>query len=106
MRNIIVLFMAVALFLVSCSPNDNPTDAETPFAGGANGLSLAFVRGAPPDEIFDDGQFPFSITLFLENLGEYTVPDNEGYIEITGIDPAAFVKPSQDDLRQDIPEEI
>jgi len=107
-RGLLALMIGFTIFLVSCATpgGSDIGPIETPFAGGVEGLSMQFVRGAPPNEIFDNGKFPFSITVFIENLGEHDVLPGEGYLEITGIDPKAFDLSSQSDLRQDIPEEI
>jgi len=106
MKKILIIIAALTLILASCANNNDQNTSETPFAGGVEGLSASFVKGAPPQEVFDNGQFPFSVTLFLENLGEHDVPTGDGYVEITGINPIDFDLDGQADLRQDIPTEI
>jgi len=99
----IVLLLTTMLVLAGCgSGNTDVGPGATPFNGGSNGLSMAFVQGAPPDEITDNGNFPFSINLRIENLGEDDVETSDGYIEITGIEATEFDK-SPSDLTQDIP---
>ena len=106
MKAYAIVFTIFLLFIVGCAREDRTGADQTPFAGGVEGLSMEFVRGAPPDAIFDNGGFPFSITVLIENLGEHTVKTGEGYLEVTGINPRDFDKGSQADLREDIPTEI
>ena len=104
----LIAIMILTVILAGCTQGGDSTVGPeiTPFAGGVEGLSMEFVRGAPPDEIFDNGGFPFSVTVLIENLGESDVNPTDGYLEITGINAQDFDLPSQDALRQDIPLEI
>jgi hypothetical protein len=79
-----LLPMVVFLVLiVGCGQNaEDVGPAMTPFVGGTNALSAAFVPGAPPEFIFDNGGFPFGISIDIQNLGESPVKANVGYIEI------------------------
>ncbi|MFT4343157.1 MAG: hypothetical protein ACMXYE_00245 [Candidatus Woesearchaeota archaeon] len=96
----------VGVILAGCGAGEGGTGpSRTPFAGGANGLSLSFMEGAPPNEVFDAGNFPFSINVRVENLGEHTVGQNDGYIEITGINPEDFGKRT-DEMLQEFPQDI
>lgn len=109
MKRLLVILAVLAIFLVSCKGGTEGPQVETPFAGGVEGLSMSFVRGAPPDEVFDNEGFPFSISVLIENLGEYTVPSENGYVEITGINPADFDDSGVSealDLKQNLEEEI
>jgi hypothetical protein len=106
MKKIIALaIVTIMLVLTGCGGNSNTQvgPSKTPFVGGSTALSMEFLDGTPPDEIFDDGQYPFGINIKLENLGEDDVLANEGYIEITGINPKDFGLGSQADFKQDLP---
>jgi hypothetical protein len=97
------------LFLGGCSDEGRREDVgpiSTPFVGGSMGLSMEFIDGAPPSEIFDNAQFPFAINLKIENLGEHNVETTDGYIEITGIEASEFGLSSQTALKQNIPFDI
>jgi hypothetical protein len=101
------LILIGLLFLAGCGEKESDVGpATTPFVGGSNALSMEFVEGAPPSEIFDNAQFPFSINLKIENLGEHEVKTEDGYIEITGVEASEFGLGSQSDLRQNIPFDI
>jgi len=60
------------------------------FVGGVQGLTMSFTEGSPPSEVFDEGRFPFSVNLKLENRGEWDINKENVRIEITGVDPADF----------------
>jgi len=102
MRKLIVVgVLCVALLLVACS-NSNTNPISTPFIGGESALVLSFAPAAPPDEIFDNGQFPFTVAVNIENKGEFDLEEGEGYIEIDSINGATFGV-SDNDLIKDIP---
>lgn len=103
-----ILTIAVLLVLTGCEPGGSQDvgPSSTPFVGGVTALAMEFVEGAPPDEIFDDGQYPFAINIKIENLGEDDVETSDGYIEITGIDGKEFGLSSQDELKIDLPYDI
>jgi hypothetical protein len=104
----------IALLVVGCSPAGGPSDLTDPFVGGTKGLALSFERGAPPPEIFDAGQMPFSVFVRVDNLGEADVgprsiegntgDNSHAYVQIIGINPLNFGSPvtfktfAQDDI--------
>jgi hypothetical protein len=97
--------LLMGLFVLSgCEGDNNVGPSTTPFVGGVTALKMSFIPGAPPLEVFDNSQFPFSVNIKLENLGEHTIESGAGYIELTGIDPKEFNKNSQNDLTVKIPE--
>lgn len=106
MRKILVL-MCLLLFIAGCAEEDGSDigPKQTPFVGGKTGLAMTFIEGAPPEAIFDNGQFPFSIVIKLDNKGEHDVAAGDGYIKIIGINPQEFGKTSAD-LQQSIPQDI
>jgi hypothetical protein len=104
-----MLVLLVGIMLLSaCSggSSNGVGPSKTPFAGGQNGLSMEFIEGAPPNEIFDSGQFIFAINVKLNNLGEYDTKAADGYVEITGINPKDFGLNSQADLKKNLPGDI
>ncbi|MFH1400097.1 MAG: hypothetical protein ABIH41_01130 [Nanoarchaeota archaeon] len=70
---------------------------------------MDFQLGAPPDEIFDNGQYPFGVTLVIENVGEedVVVTGNRDFAVVTlvGIDPVQFGL-SRDSVNQVIPQDM
>ncbi len=105
MKRFLVL-IGLLLFIAGCSEEQvDVGPKETPFVGGKTGLSMSFTEGAPPDDIFDSGQYPFSIVLKLENKGEDDISAGDGYIKIVGINPTDFGKTATD-LKQDIQKDI
>jgi hypothetical protein len=104
MKRIFLTFLILLTLMVlsACQSDSGPVTDTTPFVGGETGLVLSFIEAAPPDEIFDDGQFPFSVNVKLENKGEYDLESSDGFIQIEGISPTEFGK-SSGDLREDIP---
>ncbi|MCP3681171.1 MAG: hypothetical protein GY861_00635 [bacterium] len=93
MRNLIIVFIACLVVLLSgCTPDD-PISTD-PFLGGSDGISMEFVDGSPPPEIYDNGQFPFDVTLRLENKGEADVASGSYKIELSGISSRDFGGPS------------
>jgi len=90
MRRIIVLLCILILVLVGCQQQADKTKLEGAFIGGIEGLSIAFMEGAPPTDVYDQGKFPFAINLQIENKGEWDINSTQTVVEITGIDPADF----------------
>lgn len=108
MKKLLLLLSLVVLLigLSGCDGTDQTRRSTTPYAGGSSALSMSFIQGAPPDEVFDNGNFPFSINLRVENKGEHNVGQGEGYIEITGIDAQEFGLSGQQDLKNEFENEI
>jgi len=102
-KKMIILLVSI-LFVMGCTGQSKDIGpSQTKYIGGTTALIASFIDGAPPEEIFDAGGMPFSIVIKLENVGEYDVQDTDGYVEIIGINPIDFNKPSQADLTKDIP---
>src|SRR3989338_8135849 len=101
----LTLLIVSLLLLSGCAtaPVEEQLLDVTPFVGGSTALAMSFLEGAPPEEIFDNGNFPFSIVIKLENLGEDDVNPEDGYIEILGINPVDFGLRGQEDLIQQLP---
>lgn len=96
MKKILFLIAASLLLLAGCGDGATTTGSGyDPFIGGSEGLELTFISSAPPDEVYDNDKFPFSVTVELENLGEYDLENGDGFIEIRGISAEEFgVSPS------------
>jgi hypothetical protein len=105
-RIILFLVLASLLLLPACKPKAPSVDTTTPFIGGANGLLASFIEGAPPEYVFDNGNYPFGISVKLENVGEDAVEVTDAYVEIEGINPIDFGKASQADLKRNIPNRL
>ncbi|MFC1728499.1 hypothetical protein ACFLZ7_03480 [Nanoarchaeota archaeon] len=99
----IVLLVAVA----GCTQETETTKPATgkAFIGGDKGLELNFLTGAPPSSVFDTDN-PFSISLKIENVGEYDIENSaDATVEITGINPADFGV-TKNDLTSDANDEL
>ncbi|MBW2977255.1 hypothetical protein KY331_00260 [Candidatus Woesearchaeota archaeon] len=88
-----ILIIGILFFVFGCEQEEKETvSIGKAFIGGANGLDLSFTEGAPPDEVFDVN-FPFSINVKLENVGEWDITNpNDMTLSIIGIDPGDFGK--------------
>ncbi|OIO66326.1 hypothetical protein AUJ68_01235 [Candidatus Woesearchaeota archaeon CG1_02_57_44] len=87
-----LVLLAAMIVIAGCSGNDNTaaTTKQKPFIGGSEGVTMAFISGNPPGEVFDSATYPFDVTLKLENVGEFNVPADQMRVKITGISPADF----------------
>lgn len=103
MKRTLILTILVALALITGCDGTGTTGSQTPFIGGSNGLIESFVPQMPPEEVFDNGQQPFSIAVQLENMGESNIAEGAGYVRVLGILPADYGVTAAD-LKQDIPE--
>ncbi len=85
------LILTLLIIFSGCSDSNNGTTTKTEtFIGGTTGIAIDFAEGSPPPEVFDGGTYPFSITVIVENKGEYTVPKEDARIKISGIQPTEF----------------
>ncbi len=95
----IYLAFALAIFLFvfgGCTNNNQNAGPDfAPFDGGTEGISIKFQEGLPPNQIYDNGKFPFSVGIELENKGEYDFsPSNDfGELELLGFNPEYFGSP-------------
>lgn len=99
--------MVMIMFMFGCSSSDGKDvgPSSTPFVGGETGIDMSFIEGAPPDEVFDNSQYPFSVSLKLENKGEADVSKDEAYVKITGINPNDFNK-TPADMKKNLVEDL
>lgn len=105
-RIILVLVIVSLLLLTACKKQAPAIDTATPFIGGANGLLASFIEGAPPEYIFDSGNYPFGVSVKLENVGEDPIEVIDAFVEVEGINPIDFGKASQADLKRNIPNRL
>jgi hypothetical protein len=104
MKKILFILMAVMLAgaLYGCQPVEQTTNetATTAYLGGETGLVLSFLTNAPPETVYEKpaagSVSPFDISVKVENVGEYNVPEGKYKLSITGIDAASFGKSSGD----------
>ncbi|MBI2133239.1 hypothetical protein HYU11_01005 [Candidatus Woesearchaeota archaeon] len=91
-KRVYVLLLVLVVFLAGCT-RTTPANSGTPFCGGIDGIEMKFVEGSPPQEVFDNSQFPFDMTLRLFNKGEHNVLPGEAKIELSGISSIDFGGP-------------
>ena len=102
---ILLSILLISLFIFGCEgEGDQPTTSERAFIGGERGLELAFFEGAPPEEVFDR-DFPFSIAIQIQNVGEWDVDSNDATFTIKGLNPEDFGK-SLSELKKQSPEDL
>lgn len=97
----IIIGILILIFIVGCGgPTQTQTISKTsPFIGGNTGLSIEFQEDAPPASVFDAGEQPFDIVVSLKNEGEFFVPREDVFVEVSGINPPQFGV-TKDYLRQ------
>ena len=87
---LLAIFAVAVIFLAACQQQATTT-AGPSFVGGTQGLSMEFIQDAPPAQIFDGANFPFSINIKLKNIGEWEIPSGAQIkASISGVDPADF----------------
>lgn len=95
---LIISVLAMSMLLSGCSTGSSGNTAgggeTTPFVGGTEGITVDFMDGAPPPEVYDAGNYPFEVAVRLQNKGETDVPADDVKVEISGVDPADFGGPS------------
>jgi hypothetical protein len=93
-----ILIICILFFVFGCEKQGEggpSVQIKKAFIGGTRGLDISFTESAPPDEVFDTN-FPFSINIKLENVGEWDIMNpSDTTLSIVGIDPADFGKTSE-----------
>lgn len=88
----LIVFLIIGMFFASgvagCPKTGEEGTTEGVFAGGTNGLNIAFVENEPPAEVFN--KEPFYISLELTNEGEYAIPANKVIATLAGLNAEAF----------------
>jgi len=101
-RYVLFSLVLVMLFVAGCASSNTTGSVGAPYIGGTKGLEMKFTPGSPPNEVYDNKNSEFSITVELRNVGEYDLDSNDGYVEIKGISADEFgVSPSH--FKQNIP---
>jgi hypothetical protein len=93
MKQLYVISAIFLLLLVGCAQKDVGVSKATPFVGGTKALDINFVAGEPPEEVLDQDQLPFVVTVSLENEGEWDVPMGDVEVSLRGFRPADFNNP-------------
>ncbi|MBI2140589.1 hypothetical protein HYU14_06715 [Candidatus Woesearchaeota archaeon] len=95
MKKYIIAIMAMALLLLAgCKSSSTGGTRAKAFIGGTQALSFDFVEGSPPPEVFDGGNFPFDVTLNIQNKGEFDVPKEKVKVSLKGFFPGDFNTPN------------
>lgn len=93
-KNIYLVFAALFAVTFLVSGCTQQTTTSTTFVGGKDGLQTSFLTGNPPDSIYDGSNFVFAIIVRLNNAGESDIKSQDGYVSISGLDPASFGIPT------------
>ncbi|MBW3011990.1 hypothetical protein KY311_02310 [Candidatus Woesearchaeota archaeon] len=86
--------LVMALILLGCQGGEENDLSESPFVGGTTGLLLSFTEDAPPQDVYDGGDFPFDVEVKIVNDGETQISKDDVIVELLGIDPVEFGKTS------------
>lgn len=103
LKKILLITMAFSLILFAgCTDGGSSQGSLNPYVGGNRGIMMEFISGAPPSVIFDNGQYPFTVSVKIDNKGEHDIEDGAGFLEIRGISAEEFgTTPAN--LREPIP---
>lgn len=104
-KELVFLMVILSLFLIIVGCTSTGT-VQTPgaFVGGTSGLDLSFISEEPPDNVLDDNQDLFYITVAIENKGEFDILANKIISSLSGIDKDSFQISSMDiKLNRDLP---
>ncbi len=83
--------LMLTLLTTGCQTGTDTTPRKlTDYVGGIDGLSLEFEEGAPPEEIFDNGETDFNIAVRVKNEGEYTTKKGGIVASLSGINQNDF----------------
>ena len=100
-----LVFLSLTLVFSSCSDTGdskgNGVDFSNSFRGGDDSLVISFQEGSPPPEVFGGGIRPFNVRLLIKNEGERDIRVGEGFVVLSGIDPASF---NLENVSKSIPE--
>lgn len=88
-KSIFAIFAISLFLLVGCQGGDGGT-VTTPFLGGTAGVSIDFIEGNPPTDVFDGGSFDFDVLINLRNDGETDIAKNDIKVSLQGIRPEDF----------------
>lgn len=88
------ILLVVLLTIAACGGQPAGPDLGSPFISGNIALNLYLQDGIPPPTVFDGGDFPFSVGVVLENVGESDVgPGTDNpflQLRLEGLLPSSF----------------
>jgi len=84
------VFVLLLFAISGCRKKETGLSQSDPFIGGTTGLLLSFIESAPPEEVFDSGDYPFDVEVKLVNDGEYDIAKEKCRVKIKGVKPSDF----------------
>lgn len=94
-KKILSMIIIISLLLLfGCATETGTISRTTPYMGGSNALDINFLAGEPPEEVLDQGQLPFVVTVSVENKGEWDIAAADATIELRGFRPTDFNNPT------------
>lgn len=93
MKKIMVVLIGLMILLVGCEGGETKVGGAKAFIGGTDSIDFDFMEETPPVEVYDGGQQPFEVTLFLENKGEFDVAKDDITVKLSGFYPGDFSSP-------------
>jgi len=91
---VLISILVIAIFLSGCGKTNtntqNTSSTGKAYVGGTDGLAISFVENSPPKEVFDNKQGDFSISVKVENKGEFDAVGTKYKLTLTGLDFKAF----------------
>ena len=90
-KKVIFSLLIIGLFVIAgCKGGDKGGTVTTPFLGGSTGVFIEFIRGNPPEQVYDGGTFDFDVLVSLRNDGEYDIPKENMKVSLYGVRPEDF----------------
>lgn len=89
-KAMLILGIVMMLLLAGCTSTgdkQNGFELKTSFNGGDDSVVMSFGEEAPPDKVRDQSLQPFSVRLLVENMGEYDIPSEGGFVTLSGFNP-------------------
>ncbi|HJN56376.1 MAG: hypothetical protein QF436_02660 [Candidatus Woesearchaeota archaeon] len=80
-KKIILIFAVIALLLIAgCKGRTGTKGSITgvDIRSGVKGIAMDFVKGSPPENVFEDDVFPIAIRL--ENKGAFNIEEEKGIL--------------------------
>ncbi len=102
---IYLILVFVVITLTGCSSGTQTTTGKA-FVGGTEGLKMTYMPGSPPATIVDGGNSGFGIVVKLENVGEYNIKANDGYVKILGLEAGTYGETKYADFKQNFGSDI
>lgn len=90
MKKSVVALIFLLILISGCQVQKKENPSLGIFIGGNSGLEFSFAENQPPLKVLDNNQDHFSITLKLQNKGEFTIPSGKVIASLSGINAEAF----------------